>query len=74
MFCPGMTQIIYNEEYREVTLEDGTIAYALHGEVDKMQEMADDDYSWLRKGYATATVLTFDMTDKKATQAIKSWL
>ena len=74
VMATGMTQILYNEEYREVVLEDGTIAYALHGEVDKMQEMADDDYSWLRKGYATATVLTFDMTDKKATQAIKSWL
>lgn len=70
----GMTQIIYNEDYREVTLEDGTTAYALHGEVDEMQEMADDDYSWLCRGYATATVLTFDMTDKMATQAIKSWL
>lgn len=70
----GMTQIAYEETYREVVMEDGTTAYALQGEIDEMQEMADDDYSWLRKGYATATVLTFNMTDKEATQGIKSWL
>ena len=70
----GMTHIIYNEEYRESRNEDGTLCYSLHGEVDEMQEIADDDFSWLRRGYATATVLTFNMTDRTATESIKNWL
>ena len=69
-----MMQIFYKEEYREIKNDDGSLSYMLSGEMDEMQEMMDNDYSWLRKGFATATVLGFDLTDKKATESIKSWL
>ena len=69
-----MTRINYKETYVKTVSEDGTVSYALSGEIDNSQELADDDFSWLRKGYATATVLTFDMTADDATKAIKSWL
>ena len=34
----------------------------------------DGDYAWLRRGYATATVLSFDLTVHEATESIKFWL
>jgi len=70
----GLKKLVYNDDYFPVTSQDGVVRYELGGAIDEMQEMADDDYSWLRRGYATATIITFDMTDKNATQAIKSWL
>ena len=70
----GLKNLTYNDDYYPVTGEDGVVRYELGGTIDEMQEMADDDYSWLRRGYATATVLTFDMTERNATKALKSWL
>ena len=34
--------------------------------------MADgeDDYTWLKRGYATMTVLTYDLTHDAATKAL----
>ena len=69
-----MTQVVYNETYLKTADENGAVSYTLSGEIDEMQEIADDDYSWLRRGYATATVLSFNMTDENATQALKTWL
>lgn len=70
----GLKNLTYNDDYYPVEGEDGVVRYELGGTIDEMQEMADDDYSWLRRGYATATVITFDMTDRDATASIKSWL
>ena len=69
-----MKNLIYNDAYEQVVGEDGVVRYELGGAIDEMQEMADDDYSWLRKGYATVTAITFDMTDRAATDALKRWL
>ena len=35
--------------------------------------MADgeDDYTWLKRGYATMTVLTYDLTHGAATKALE---
>ena len=35
--------------------------------------MADgeDDYTWLKRGYATMTVLTYDLTHDAATKALE---
>ena len=40
------------------------------GVLDKTMEDGEDDYTWLRRGYATITVLTFDLTHDAATKAL----
>lgn len=69
-----MKRIRYDEEYVKTVHEDGTISYALGGTISDKQEETDGDYAWLERGYATATIITFDMTDSEATQRLKSWL
>lgn len=41
--------------------------YWLSGVLDSAQEYGEDDYSYLRRGYATVTVVTADVTDREAT-------
>lgn len=69
-----LKNLVYHDDYYAVAGKDGVVRYALGGAIDEEQEMADDDYSWLRRGYATATILTYDMTHRDATDAIKTWL
>ena len=69
-----MKRIRYDEEYVKTVHEDGTVSYALGGAISDKQEETDGDYAWLERGYATATIITFDMTDREATQRLKSWL
>ncbi len=38
--------------------------------MDKHMADGEDDYTWLRRGYATITVLTFDLTHDAATKAL----
>jgi 5'-nucleotidase len=60
----GMGQLHYNENYMP-TVQDGVEAYVLRGEVQTGRAQSDD-YEKLCKGYATATVLHYDMTDRQA--------
>ncbi|MBR5287303.1 MAG: 5'/3'-nucleotidase SurE [Clostridia bacterium] len=69
-----MKRIRYDEEYVKTVGEDGTVCYALGGAIAPEQEETDGDYAWLQRGYATATVLSFDLADKEATESIKNWL
>ncbi|MBP3655694.1 MAG: 5'/3'-nucleotidase SurE [Clostridia bacterium] len=61
----------YLDEYIPGVDPDGTPVYTLTGHLDPAMEKQDDDYSWLERGYATTTVLTWDMTDDDATNARK---
>lgn len=48
--------------------------YWLSGGIDETLEHGDDDFTWLRKGYATATVITSDMTAYEATRRLAEHL
>lgn len=68
-----MGQLHYQENYVPVPMEDGTQAYCLRGEVDG-QARQSDDYEKLTAGYATVTVLSYDMTDAERTNCWKPLL
>ena len=61
----GMGQLHYVETYMP-TVHEGEAAYVLRGEVEKNRTQSDD-YEKLCQGYATVTVLHYDMTDGSAT-------
>ncbi|MDO5378388.1 MAG: 5'/3'-nucleotidase SurE [Clostridia bacterium] len=62
----------YTESYAPCVLEDGRPGYHLvPGDGPDKTPPGDDDWSWLEAGYATLTALTFDMTDREATRALK---
>lgn len=48
--------------------------YELRGAICTGMPEGDDDYTWLTRGYATVTVLGFDLTDRGATDAWKKLL
>ena len=60
-----MGQLHYNEVYYP-TVHNGLPAYELRGEV-RSDIQQSDDYAKLCQGYATVTVLHYDMTDRDAT-------
>ena len=60
-----MGQLHYVERYSP-TAHNGEAAYVLMGEVEKGRRQSDD-YEKLCQGYATLTVLHYDMTDTAAT-------
>ena len=60
-----MGQLHYDEVYRPMEL-DGVTAYALNGTVRSDIEQSED-YKKLTQGYATVTVLHYNMTDLNAT-------
>ena len=60
-----MGQLHYTETYYP-TAHDGQAAYILRGEV-RADIAQSDDYEKLCQGYATVTVLHYDMTDGSAT-------
>ncbi|MBR5302323.1 MAG: 5'/3'-nucleotidase SurE [Clostridia bacterium] len=60
-----MGQLHYAENYYP-TVHDGLPAYSLSGEV-RTDLAQSDDYEKLCKGYATVTVLHYDMTDASST-------
>lgn len=62
----------YNDVYRVEENEQGETCYYLGGSVDESMPRGDDDFSWLLDGYATVTVIGFDMTDADATDALKA--
>ena len=64
----------YKDDYEEVIEEDGTKAYSLIGGLFCDMPDEDDDYSWLNKGYATLTVLGYDMIEKEATMKLRAVL
>ena len=61
-----MGQLFYNENYIPGENENGETIYTLRGVV--RNDMAQsDDYEKLCKGYATATILHYDMTEQDMT-------
>lgn len=64
-----MGQLIYDENYMPGVNENGDVIYTLKGVV-RSDIPQSDDYEKLCKGYATATVLHYDMTDR---QALSVW-
>ena len=60
-----MGQLHYVETYKPVPRE-GEQVYVLNGVVDAALRQSED-YEWLQKGYATVTVLSYNMTDDAAT-------
>jgi len=60
----------YLEDYVPGLDEAGEKTYTLSGCLDETMEKLDDDYTWLTRGYATATVLSYNMTDYAATNAL----
>jgi len=66
-----MGQLFYNENYAPDVSEAGEMSYTLRGVVrDDMPQ--SDDYQKLCEGYATMTVLYYDMTDWNAVNAWNS--
>lgn len=61
-----MGQLIYNENYMPGISEKGENIYTLKGVV-RDDVCQSDDYEKLCKGYATATVLHYDMTERDMT-------
>lgn len=62
----------YTEAYAPCALEDGGTGYRLlPGGGPDETPAGEDDWSYLQKGYATMTALTFDMTDREATRALQ---
>lgn len=68
-----MKGLHYTKEYRQNTQADGTVCYTLCGQIDDTRREEGGDYAWLCQGYATATVISYDLTAHDATQAIKAW-
>lgn len=60
----------YLDTYESQVGEDGVVRYTLIGGMDRTMTDGEDDYTWLRRGYATITVLTFDLTHDAATKAL----
>ena len=68
-----MGQLHYQENYIPVQAEGAEMAYCLRGEVDADAKQSDD-YEKLSAGYATVTVLSYDMTDAERTNCWKALL
>lgn len=67
-----MGPLYYNEVYTPCR-ENGLAAYTLRGAIDEGRAQSDD-YEKLTAGYATATVLTHDMTDGDSADALRAIL
>ena len=61
----------YLDAYEPEMGADGVTRYTLVGSMDKHMADGEDDYTWLRRGYATMTVLTYDLTHDAATKALE---
>lgn len=61
----------YLDAYEPEMGADGVTRYTLVGGMDKHMADGEDDYTWLRRGYATMTVLTYDLTHDAATKALE---
>lgn len=61
----------YLDTYEQEMGADGVTRYTLVGGMDKHMADGEDDYTWLRRGYATMTVLTYDLTHDAATKALE---
>ncbi len=68
----GLRATKYKDGYHRKELPDGSWEYELYGYVDEPDAHDDDDYSWLTQGYATLTVLNFDMTEVRATDSLRT--
>lgn len=64
-----MGQLHYDEQYAEGINEAGETVYTLRGSINAARTRSRD-YELLSQGYATMTVLHFDMTHEKATASL----
>ena len=62
----AMEELIYDEVYTPSLAEDGTQIYTLNGVVEEGVRQSED-YVKLCEGFATVTVLHYDMTDRTGT-------
>lgn len=65
-----LKELRYNDVYVRERDASGAVCYRLTGSADETVPEGEDDFTWLRRGYATVTVLGFDMTAHGATQAL----
>ena len=66
-----MEELVYDEVYTPSTAEDGTKIYTLNGVVEEGVRQSDD-YAKLVSGFATVTVLHYDMTERDKTNVWNS--
>lgn len=66
-----MGQLFYDENYIPCENENGEKTYTLKGVVRQDIEQSDD-YEKLCKGYATATILHYDMTERDMTTVLNA--
>ena len=64
-----MGQLHYDESYVKDVNEAGETTYTLSGSIAKNRRQSQD-YELLEQGYATMTVLHFDMPHREATDAL----
>ena len=67
----SLRALCYPDTYEPEMGADGVTRYTLVGGMDKHMADGEDDYTWLRRGYATMTVLTYDLTHDAATKALE---
>ena len=60
----------YDDCYVLSKREDQADWYHLEGWLDKTDPAGDDDLSWLQKGFASLTVLSYDLADHPETEAL----
>ncbi|MBR2943430.1 MAG: 5'/3'-nucleotidase SurE [Clostridia bacterium] len=65
-----MQPLHYDEQYVPGMDENGALTYTLMGVIEKGCAQSED-YERLCEGYATATVISYNMTDVQAMQSIK---
>lgn len=56
-----LRRLCYNDYYECIEKKEEECHYSIKGWIDEGQPFDEDDYGWLRRGYATVSVLTYDM-------------
>lgn len=60
----------YYNYYVKEALPDGRIGYRLDGYMQPIDVYGEDDYSWLKQGYATVSVLSHDLSNVEETRKL----
>ena len=64
----------YQNHFIETVLTSAVSEYRLDAALEELAEHDESDYSWLRRGYATLTVLSHNTTDRESTLRLGSLL
>ncbi len=68
----GLKRMKYLDEYIRSEDEKGQVFYTLSSGQFADMSAGEDDYTWLSRGYATLTILGYDMNDEAATERLKA--